>query len=248
MTFAVMGFCDRGGEIGIASATTAIAVGARLGQRVVAGGREWMVASQAVARPGLGFEAADLLCAGTAMAELESRLAEKDPGLAYRQLAVIERGGESWVFTGERAHHWKGHVAGPGCVAFGNGLAGSATVEGMAAGFAGGAGEPLAERLVRALEGGRDGGGQADQAGAHQPELSAFVRVFDASADGFVYGAGRSAVLDLRIDYHADAVTELRALYERCKPLREDYELRGRDPAAYLERATNWEITLFENE
>ena len=248
MTFTAMGFCGRSGEIGIASATTSIAVGARLGQRVVAGGREWMVASQAVARPGLGFEAADLLAAGTDFDDLESRLAEKDPGLAYRQLAVIERGGASWVFTGEHAHHWKGHLAGPGFVAFGNGLAGAATVEGMAAGFTGGAGEPLAERLVRALEGGRDGGGQADQAGAHQPELSAFVRVFDASADAFVYGEGRSAVLDLRIDYHADAVTALRALYARCKPLREDYELRGRDPKAYLERAANWEITLFENE
>lgn len=248
MTFTVMGYCDTTGEIGIASATTSIAVGARLGQRVVAGGREWMVASQAVARPGLGFEAADLLAAGTDYDGLECLLAAKDPGLAYRQLAVIERGGDAWVFTGEQAHHWKGDAQGPGFVAFGNGLAGAATVEGMAAGFAGAAGEPLAERLVRALEGGRDGGGQADEAGAHQPELSAFVRVFDSGADAFVYGGGRSAVLDLRIDYDADAVTALRALYARCKPLRDDYELRGRDPAAYLARAANWEMALFENE
>ncbi|MFP6745438.1 MAG: DUF1028 domain-containing protein, partial [Alphaproteobacteria bacterium] len=51
MTFSIMGYCERTGEIGIASATTSIAVGARLGQRVKAGGREWMVAPQAVARP-----------------------------------------------------------------------------------------------------------------------------------------------------------------------------------------------------
>ncbi len=118
----------------------------------------------------------------------------------------------------------------------------------MAQGFGGAAGEPLAERLIRALEGGRDGGGQADEAGVHHPELSAFVRVFDAGSDAFVYGDGRSAVLDLRIDYDADAVPALRALYVRCKPLREDYELRGRDPATYLARAANWEMALFEGE
>ncbi len=246
MTFSIMGYCERKGEIGIASATTSIAVGARLGQRVKAGGREWMVASQAVARPGLGFEAADLLAAGADMNALEPLLAEKDPGLAYRQLAVIERGGDSWVFTGDQASAWKGHVAGPGFVAFGNMLAGAATVEGMDQGFSGGAGEDLAERLVRALEGGRDGGGQADGDGTHHPELSAFVRVFDAAADAFVYGAGRSAVLDLRIDYDGHAVDALRHLYERCKPLREDYELRGRDPQAHIDRASHWEMAAFD--
>jgi uncharacterized Ntn-hydrolase superfamily protein len=247
MTFSVMGFCERTGEIGIASATTSIAVGARLGQRVEAGSREWMVASQAVARPGLGYEAVDLLAAGTPMDELEPLLAEKDAGLAYRQLAVIERGGDSWVFTGDRSSHWRGHIAGPGFVAFGNALAGAATVEGMAAGFAGGAGEDLAERLIRSLEGGRDGGGQADSEGAHYPELSAFVRVFQADADAFVYGGGRTAVLDLRIDYHGHAVEALRDLYTRCKPLREDYELRGRDPQAHIDRASHWELAAPED-
>jgi uncharacterized Ntn-hydrolase superfamily protein len=248
MTFSVMGFCERSGAIGIASGTSSIAVGARLGQRVEAGGREWMVASQAVARPGLGFEAGDLLAAGTPMDDLEPLLAAKDPGLAYRQLAVIERGGDSWVFTGDKASHWKGHVAGPGFVAFGNALAGAATVEGMARGFTSDAGADLAERLVRALEEGRDGGGQADGEGNHLPELTAFVRVFQADADAFVYGDGRSPVLDLRIDCDIDAVTALRRLYERCKPLREDYELRGRDPQAHLDRASNWEMTLFEED
>jgi len=243
-----MGFCDRSGEIGIASGTCSIAVGARLGQRVEAGDREWMVASQAVARPGLGYEAADLLAAGTPMTDLEPLLAAKDPDLAYRQLAVIERGGDSWVFTGDKSSHWRGHIAGPGFVVFGNALAGAATVERMADGFTGGAGEDLAERLVRALEGGRDGGGQADGEGNHLPELTAFVRVFHGGGDAFVYGDGRSAALDLRIDYDIDAVTALRRLFDRCKPLREDYELRGRDPLAHLDRALNWEMKMFEED
>lgn len=246
MTYTVLGFCPRSGDIGLASTTVSIAVGARLGQWVTAGEREWMIASQAIARPGLGFEAGDLLAAGTSFDRLEAELAKADAFLAYRQIGVIEKGGGSFVYTGDRAHDWKGHIAGDGFVALGNVLAGPRVIEAMAAGFASGAGESLAERLIRALEGGRDAGGQADADGGHEPELSAFVRVFNSGADAFVYGGGRSPVLDLRVDYDPHAVEKLRRLFEDCRPLRAAYELRARDPEAYLERAARWEMDLFE--
>jgi len=246
MTYTVLGYCSQTGDIGLASTTVSIAVGARLGQWIRAGGREWMIASQAVARPGLGFEAGDLLAAGTALEDLGAGLARADPHLAYRQIAVIEKGGRSFVYTGDKAHDWKGHIAGNGFVAVGNFLAGPRVVEAMAAGFVSGAGESLAERLIRALEGGRDAGGQADTDGNHEPELSAFVRVFNSGADPFVYGDGRSPILDLRVDYDAHAVEKLRRLFEDCRPLRAAYELRANDPEAYLERAARWEMDLYE--
>jgi uncharacterized Ntn-hydrolase superfamily protein len=247
MTYTVLGYCARSGEIGLASTTVSIAVGARLGQWVVAGDREWMIASQAVARPGLGFEAGDLLAAGTPLDRLEPELAKCDSHLAYRQIGVIEKGGGSFVYTGPNAHDWKGHAAGNGFVALGNFLAGPEVVAAMAAGFGSGPDEPLAERLIRAIEGGRDAGGQADANGRHEPELSAFVRIFNSRADAFVYGDGRSAVLDLRVDYDRRAVEKLRHLYEDCRPLRAAYELRATDPEAYLERAARWEMDLFES-
>ena len=247
MTYTVLGYCARSGEIGLASTTVSIAVGARLGQWVVNGDREWMIASQAVARPGLGFEAGDLLKAGISRDRLEDELARADPHLAYRQIGIIEQGGDSFVYTGPRAHDWKGHAAGTGFVALGNFLAGPEVVEAMAAGFTSNPGESLAERLIRSLEGGRDAGGQADAEGNHEPELSAFVRVFNSGADAFVYGGGRSPVLDLRVDYDTHAVEKLRRLLEDCRPLRESYELRAKDPEAYLERAAHWEMDLFEN-
>lgn len=247
MTYTVLGYCTRSGEIGLASTTVSIAVGARLGQWVVTGDREWMIASQAVARPGLGFEAGDLLAAGTPLGRLEAELVKADPHLAYRQIGVIEKGGGSFVYTGDMAHDWKGHVAGHGFVALGNFLAGPDVVEAMAAGFLSGPGEPLAERLIRALEGGRDAGGQADARGNHEPELSAFVRVFNSGADAFVYGEGRSPIIDLRVDYDPHAVEKLRRLFEDCRPLRAAYELRATDPEAYLERAARWEMDLFES-
>ena len=244
MTFTVLGSCRSTGETGIASATVSIAVGARLGQWVRAGANEWMVASQAVARPGLGFEAGDLLAAGTPLDDLEPALARLDPHLSYRQLGVLTKDGGSFVYTGDKASDWKGHVTGDDFLVFGNMLAGPDVVAGMAAGFAAAPDDPLAERLVRALEGGRDAGGQVNNEGHHEPELSAFVRVFRADADPFVYGGGRSPVLDLRVDYDASAVGKLRQLLDDCRPLREVYELRARDPEAYLRDAASWEIAL----
>ena len=160
MTFTVLGTCRSTGAIGLASATVSIAVGARLGQWVRAGEDEWMIASQAVARPGLGFEAGDLLAAGTPLERLETELARLDPHLAYRQLGVLAKDGRHLVFTGDKASDWKGHQTGDGFLVFGNMLAGPDVVAGMADGFVSALDEPLAERLVRALEGGRDAGGQ----------------------------------------------------------------------------------------
>jgi uncharacterized Ntn-hydrolase superfamily protein len=165
--------------------------------------------------------------------------------MAYRQIGIIEKNGPSFVFTGVKASVWKGHRALADGLAVGNYLAGAAVVEAMADGFAADAEAPLAERLVHALERGRDAGGQADAMG-HKPELSAFVRVFNSASDPFVYGRGRSALLDLRVDFDPDAVGRLRRLYEDCRSLRPAYELRARDPAAYSRRSSSWEMELYE--
>jgi uncharacterized Ntn-hydrolase superfamily protein len=241
MTFTMLGRCNRTGEIGLSSATTSIAVGARLGQWFQADGKQWIVASQAVARPGLGWEAGDLLTAGVGYDALEGELAKRDDHLAYRQLGVLDSDGKNWVYTGADNHDWMGHATTEGGVALGNMLAGESTVAGMVAGFESDPSAGLAERLLRAIEGGRDGGGQADE-GVHQPELSAFVRVFDADGDAHVYGSGgRSPVLDLRVDHDPDAVTALRRVFEAARPLRGAYEQRARDPIAYLKTGGSWE-------
>ena len=242
MTFTMLGRCPRTGEIGLSSATTSLAVGARLGQWFHRGNRQWMIASQAVARPGLGWEAGDLLAQGLAGDALESELAARDPDLSWRQLGILDDEGESWVYTGSDNHDWKGHAATRDGVALGNMLAGEVTVSGMVAGFDADRETGLAERLLRAIEGGRDAGGQADENGVHQPELSAFVRVWSAEGDPYVYGSGgRTPLLDLRVDHDPDAVTALRRIFEAARPLRGAYEQRARDPVAYVREGGSWE-------
>jgi hypothetical protein len=78
------------------------------------------------------------------------------------------------------------------------------------------------------------------------PELSAFVRVFGREADRFVYGDGRSPVLDLRVDFDLDPIGRLRGLFDDCQPLRASYELRARDPEAYLRQTSFFELDLAE--
>jgi hypothetical protein len=74
--------CKRTGDIGLSSGTTSIAVGARLGQWVNHGGREWMIASRTVAHPGPGFEAGVLIVGGVGFDDLEPALVKADPHLA----------------------------------------------------------------------------------------------------------------------------------------------------------------------
>lgn len=248
MTFSMLGFCRRTGDIGLAAATCSAATGARLGQRAIAGGREWIIVSQAHARPALGFEAADALAAGTGFDSLETRLAGNDVNFEHRQLGILEKNGSSFAYDGPSADDWKGHAVAEDGLAIGNYLAGRGVVDAMARDFTASSDRPLAERLIGALEAGRDAGGQIDAQGRAEPELSAFIRIFNSAADPYIYGPdGRCPVLDLRVDLSRSAIVALSGMYEDMKPLRAAYELRARDPKRYFDQPIGrWDRELFE--
>ncbi|MBV9455287.1 MAG: DUF1028 domain-containing protein, partial [Rubrobacter sp.] len=63
-------------------------------------------------------------------------------------------------------------------------------------------GEPLAERLVRALEAGQEAGGEK------RGRQSAAIRMIESQPYPYV---------DLRVDEHHDPVAELRRIYEVAK-------------------------------
>ena len=84
------------------------------------------------------------------------------------------------------------------------------------------AGDDLPERLLAVLEAGRDAGGQANADGVHVAERSSAL---------IVRGADIVEDLDLRADFHDDAVGELRRLCERYRVYPPYYALRARSPA-----------------
>ena len=79
----------------------------------------------------------------------------------------------------------------------------------------------LAKRLLVTLEAGKRAGGQANSEGLPLPEKSAAL---------IVKGNDIIRNIDLRIDLHEDAVTELRRVYKTYVSYLEYYELRARHP------------------
>jgi uncharacterized Ntn-hydrolase superfamily protein len=133
-----------------------------------------------------------------------ARLTAADDGRAERQLGVVDAQGGSATFTGAECMDWAGGLTGPCFAAQGNILVGEETVAALARTFAATEGRPLAERLLECLPAAQAAGG--DRRGQQSAALLVVER------DGGY--AGLSDVLvDLRVDDHAQPVTELARLH-----------------------------------
>ena len=222
MTYTAIGACPESGRLGIGITTYSIGVGGYCPfiERGVAA-----LSTQAFANPALGplavaalHETAD---PERTLATL-ARLAESDSGFDWRQVVIVTADGRVAAHTGPHTRPWSGHVLGEGFAVFGNVLAGEETVRAMAAAWRERMNDDLPERLLAAIEAGRDAGGQAAADGTHLTERSAAL---------IVRGPDIVEDLDLRVDLHDDAVGELRRLFERYRIYLPYYALRARSPA-----------------
>ena len=218
MTYTIVARCPETERLGVGIATYSLGVGGYC--PFFARGRA-ALSTQAFANPRLGPIAVEALAGGATPDDVMATLAAADAAFAYRQVAIVDRAGAVAMHTGANTRAWAGHKVGAGYAAFGNVLAGAAVVDAIAAAFVATSG-PLAERLLAAIEAGRDAGGQADAQGGHLPERSAAL---------IVQGDDIAADLNLRVDVHDDAATELRRVYERYVPYLDYYVLRADDPA-----------------
>jgi uncharacterized Ntn-hydrolase superfamily protein len=99
-------------------------------------------------------------------------------------------------------------------------LAGDAVLDAMAGAFVGSRGAALPERLLQAIEAGRDAGGQAGGTG-HLPERSAAL---------VVHHRDDHPELDLRVDFHGHAVEELRRIHDEYSLYLPLYRMRAENP------------------
>jgi uncharacterized Ntn-hydrolase superfamily protein len=217
MTYTLLGRCERTGALGVAIATYSLAVGAS-GPAVVRGAGA--ITSQAFGNPLLRTIGTRLIGMGYPAEHVLTLLKASDPKIEYRQVAVLDRRGDGACHTGAHCRAWAGHRIGPNHVACGNVLAGQGVVEAISDAFMAASDQPLAERLIRGIEAGRDAGGQVGGAG-HLPERSAAV---------IVYAEEEHAANDLRVDMSADAVTDLRRLFDTYAPYIPFRKLRWRNP------------------
>src|SRR5471032_2223013 len=123
-----------------------------------------------------------------------------DDGGKQRQVAILDIQGRTAAWTSPTISDWKGHKMGLNYSAQGNTLTGPETVDNMAASFEASAGkEPLAERLLNALEAGQKGGG--DKRGMESAGLMILKPLS-------VQGYGDRAI-DLRVDESQDPFKEM---------------------------------------
>ena len=211
MTYSIAAKCPRTGMFGAAVTTSSIAVGARC---VVARAGVGVVLTQHRTDPRLGPTGLDLLAQGLEAKEVIRRLAEGAPGIGWRQLAVVDREGGTAVFHGDRISSVHSADEGPGYVAIGNIIRTKAVTRAMADAFAADPQLHLAERLVRSMEAGYAAGGEPRQV------KSAALLVVDRESFPLV---------DLRVDFDAQPLVQLRWLWEIYEP----------SLKLYVDRATN---------
>jgi len=205
MTFTIAARCKRTGEAGLAMATVSLAVGGLCPWFTSNGD---VISSQAYASKRDGELMCRALEDGKSAAEALAMPKARDPDVEYRQLLLLPRHGDPIGFTGEKCRPWAGHMIGEDFVTAGNVLAGEHVIAAMAKAFRDSAQRGLGERLLRALEAGRDAGGQALPDATALTERSAALCVLGSGANRAIH------TLDLRIDMHGSAVHEMRRLYE----------------------------------
>jgi uncharacterized Ntn-hydrolase superfamily protein len=123
-----------------------------------------------------------------------------DPDSALRQAGIVDACGRSASFTGEKCLDWAGGITGEGFTCQGNVLVSEKTVQAMAEAFSGMRDEPLAARLLTALDAGQAAGG--DRRGKQSAAL------FVVKQNGG-YGGFNDRYVDLRVDDHPEPIEEL---------------------------------------
>lgn len=244
MTYTIMAHCTETGQIGISSATCTINC-SRFHMPIHRGlmptfePNGALVMPQASASYIIPFRLLDLLEEGASFDDLHEE-AKLDEHYLVSQIGVIKSNKDMWVYTGPDCTDAKKHIQGPDYIVMGNALAGDHVFDAMEKAFVGSAGEPLYERLMRSIEAGFETGGQVIEPYGHMPELWSMLLVFDGT---------ERPLVDLRIDYHLDAVGALRQLVEDVVPLGEYYDAMIYDHDRYVEMVAaedaNLEMQLY---
>lgn len=219
MTFSIIGRCPSTGQFGAVTATSNIAVGARVAHCAAGTGA---IVTQHRTDPRLGPRGLGLLRSGCSAQETVDALVASTPHAQWRQIAVVDRAGRAASFLGAHCRPVVAEAAAENACAIGNILANVQVPMAMLQRFQAAPAAPLAERLVLALEAGLAAGGE------HGALRSAHLLVVDTESFPLV---------DLRVDWHDKPISELRALWNRYAPEVGAYVLRALDPDNPLSNA-----------
>jgi uncharacterized Ntn-hydrolase superfamily protein len=222
MTWSIIARDSVSGQFGIAVATKFFAVGARV-PHIAAG--IGSVATQALVNPYYGIDGVTMLREGKSPEAIVAALLASDDGRESRQLHILDAHGRIAAHTGKDCVDWCGHVKGDGFSIAGNMLAGAAVLDDTAKAYAANEELLFAQRLIAAMRAGEAAGG--DKRGKQSAAL-------------LIHDTEEWSALDLRVDDHADPLSELERLErvsrERWVHFREFLPTR-KNPAGITDRA-----------
>jgi uncharacterized Ntn-hydrolase superfamily protein len=203
MTFSIVARSADGESWGVAVASKFLAVGSAVPAAVAGVGA---IATQADANVAYKGQALAHLDDGANASVALQRLLEDDAGRDARQVGIVDVEGGAATHTGHACLEWAGGVTGDGYAIQGNILAGEEVVLAMEAAWETTDDDaPLGRRLLAALTAGDDAGGDIR---GRQSAALLVVR------EGAGYGGLDDIAVDLRVDDHADPVTELARLLD----------------------------------
>lgn len=194
MTWSIIAHEETTGRVGVIVASGSFACGAYV-PRISTG--VGAIASQGLVNPLAGPQTLALLSAGASAEDVVRLLTAADDGRALRQLHVMDAQGHFAAHTGEGCAAWCGHEGHAEFSVAGHDLSGPEVLATAAKTYAEGSGRPLARRLIAAMQAGEAAGGGK---GVRQ------------SAALLVHDNEEYALLDLRVDHHADPLAELARL------------------------------------
>lgn len=223
-TFSIVAFDPVSKDLGVAVQSRYFSVGSVVPWAEAGVGA---VATQSFVNVSYGPQGLQLLQDGLTVNEVIKKLTSPDEGRDFRQLGIIDTKGNAAAFTGEKCLKWAGSKIGTNYTAQGNILAGEEVVNNMGKRFESSS-EDLAGKLIAALEGGQEAGG--DSRGRQSASLLVVRK------DGGRGGYG-DRYIDLRVEDHPTPIKELRRLLNLFRVFYLNDESEEQFTAGDLERA-----------
>lgn len=198
-TFSIVAFDPSTTELGVAVHSRYFSVGSVVPWAEAQVGA---VATQSFVNVSYGPRGLQLLKEGLTVDEVIEKLTKDDEAKEYRQLGIVDAKGNANTFTGKKCLKWAGSKVGRNYAAQGNILENKEVVENMGRKFESNKGD-FADRLVAALQGGDEAGGDA------RGRQSASLLVVKKDSGRAGYG---DRYIDLRVEDHPNTIEELKRL------------------------------------
>ncbi len=199
-TYSIVARDSETGDMGVAVQSHWFSVGP-----IVAWGEAGVgvVATQSFVNVSYGLKGLDLLKEGFSPKQVVNKLTTEDEGRDFRQLAVLDKNGDSFSFTGKKCVEYASNIYGKDYSVQANMMLNSTVPKAMEESFKNSKGLPLAERLVLALEAAQKEGGDI------RGKQSASLLVVRGESTGKTW---EDKLVDLRVDDNKNPLEELKRL------------------------------------